>query len=73
MRYTSVFAKKSNFDLEGYDYVKDLGTGGYARVVLVKKLNTLKPGYFAVKIYDKEKTKQKSKVTNIPREIKIMS
>lgn len=67
VRHTSVFTKKNNLDLYGYDYVKELGTGGYARVVLAKKLDQLRAGYFAVKIYDKEKTKQKSKVTNIPR------
>ena len=46
--------------------------GGYARVVLVRKTCCQRPTYLAVKIYDKVKTKLKSKVTNIPREISIM-
>lgn len=47
--------------------MRELGTGGYARVVLARKTSCQRLTYLAVKIYDKVKTKLKSRVTNIPR------
>ena len=53
--------------IPGYDYIRDLGTGGYARVVLCRKEASQSSQHLAIKIYDKVKTKLKSKVTNISR------
>lgn len=59
------------FDLVGYSYVKELGRGGYARVILCRHDDSNQ--YYAVKIYDKLLLESRSKISNIKRELKIMA